>query len=372
MTPQQQEVLRLKDEEGLSYAEIAARLGRNQRTIERQVKTARQARERMQNIDPAIQDSMRAAGTNMVPALAWAKTKNEEGTSYSVLLKPDQDTTSVAERIRDALEGMKPLPRVKPPKDCDSDLLTVYCIADAHIGMYAWAQEAGEDYNTDAAAHRINEWMSRLVDAAPAAETAVVLDVGDLTHADNDTAMTPTSGHVLDVDTRFWRTIDITIQTMARAAERALEKHKNVLVRILPGNHNISAYLAITFALAERWRENPRIEVQKDPSEFWAYEFGRCLVAAHHGHRAKAQKMVLFLADEYPEIWGRTHWRYLFTGHLHHHKAEDIGGVLWRQLRAVAPRDAYAYSNAYASRSQASALTFHKERGEISSIKVGA
>jgi len=143
MTPQQQEVLRLKDEEGLSYAEIAARLGRNQRTIERQVKTARQARERMQNIDPAIQDSMRAAGTNMVPALAWAKTKNEEGTSYSVLLKPDQDTTSVAERIRDALEGMKPLPRVKPPKDCDSDLLTVYCIADAHIGMYAWAQEAG-------------------------------------------------------------------------------------------------------------------------------------------------------------------------------------------------------------------------------------
>jgi len=145
-----------------------------------------------------------------------------------------------------------------------------------------------------------------------------------------------------------------------------------VLVRILPGNHNLSAYLAITFALAERWRENPRIEVQKDPSEFWAYEFGRCLVAAHHGHRAKAQKMVLFLADEYPEIWGRTHWRYLFTGHLHHHKAEDIGGVLWRQLRAVAPRDAYAYSNAYASRSQASALTFHKERGEISSIKVGA
>ena len=39
-----------------------------------------------QNIDPAIQNSMSRVGTQLVPALTWVKTKEEDGVSYSVLL----------------------------------------------------------------------------------------------------------------------------------------------------------------------------------------------------------------------------------------------------------------------------------------------
>jgi hypothetical protein len=58
------------------------------------------------DIDPAIRDSMAAVGTGLVPALAWAKTKFEDGTSYSVLLKPAaEDLPSIMGQMRDAFDG---------------------------------------------------------------------------------------------------------------------------------------------------------------------------------------------------------------------------------------------------------------------------
>ena len=94
------------------------------------------------------------------------------------------------------------------------------------------------------------------------------------------------------------------------------------------------------------------------------------MLAAHHGHGAKADRIVHFIADQYREVWGATRHRFLWTGHLHHHKSQDIGGVQWEQLRAVTARDAYAVSHAYASRAQLQAITYHRDRGEIMRVKV--
>ena len=44
-------------------------------------------------------------------------------------------------------------------------------------------------------------------------------------------------------------------------------------------------------AMAERYRNTPRVTVQREPSEFFVYQFGDVLIAAHHGHRAKAAQM---------------------------------------------------------------------------------
>lgn len=323
-------------------------------------------------IDPAIQASMNEIGTEMVPQLAWLKTKNENGTSYSVLLKPAQpEEADLIDRIRDAFGGMDAAKPVAAPAYNDADLLAVYPLADVHIGMMAWGRETGEDYDTRIAANRVREWVGRCIAASPAAETAVILDVGDLTHADDQMNQTPKSKHVLDVDTRHFRTLDITIATMTAAVDLALAKHKHVLVRILTGNHNPTSFMAVIFAVAAWYRDEPRVTVHKDPSEFFAMEWGNVMLAAHHGDKSKAERMVLFLADQYPEMWGRTRHRFLFTGHLHHHKSADIGGVQWEQLRAVTARDAYAVSHAYAARAQMQGITYHKERGEIQRVKVG-
>lgn len=260
----------------------------------------------MARLDPAIADSMDAVGTNMVPALAWAKTKSKDGTSYSVLLKPQADAESVVERIRSALDGMSVAPAIPAPRHADKDLLTLYPLADVHVGLMSWGRETGEDYNTATACERVRAWVGQCVASAPQSETAIILGVGDLLHADDQRNVTPQSKHQLDVDTRHFKTLDVSIAAIAACVEMALSKHKSVIVRILPGNHDMHSYMAVLFALAERYRENKRVEVQKIPGEFFAHEFGKVMIAAHHGDKAKAQQMVLFLADEYPELWGRT------------------------------------------------------------------
>lgn len=324
--------------------------------------------------DPAVDEAMAAVNTGLVPSVAWIKTKpTDDAPGYSVMLRPAEQTPeSIAQAVRDALEGMTAAPPVSMPEHYDSDLLTVYPLADVHLGMMAWGKETGEAYDTNIAADRVRQWIGRAVDASPSSAEAVILDVGDLTHADDQTNQTPRSKHVLDVDSRHFRTLEVTIYTLAYAVEYALQKHAKVTVRILPGNHNPTSYLTVLFALAERYRDEPRVEVQKVPGEFWVHRFGDCLLAAHHGHGGKPERMVFFLADEYAQMWGQTRHRFLWTGHLHHLKAADIGGVQWEQLRAVTARDAYAISNAYSARAQLQAITLHKDRGEILRVKVAA
>lgn len=321
--------------------------------------------------DPAIQASMAAVGTSMVPALVWAKTKSEDGTSYSTLLKPAAAEDNALDRIREALEGMKPAKLVKPPKDILADLCTVYPIADRHQGMVAWAKETGSAYDSQIASDRLKDWFSRCAASSPNSDTAVILDIGDGEHMDDQNNVTPKSKHQLDVDTRVFKTLDTSVESLAFAVEVALKKHNRVIVRILPGNHNPTLYMAVMFALGERYRNEPRVEVQKVPGEFFVHTFGECLLSAHHGDKGKAERMVLFLADEYAKEWGQTKYRFLWTGHLHHHKSADVGGVKWEQLRAMTERDAYAVANAFCARAQLNAITLHKSRGEIQRVSVG-
>jgi hypothetical protein len=365
-----QEAIDLWREHGKSVRKAADASGLNYYTYASRLEKAKKLG---MHLDPAVRDSMSAVNTGMVPALVWAKTKSQDGTSYSTLLKPEQDTPdSIADRLRTALEGMEPALPISAPEQTLANLLTVYPLADVHAGMRAWGKETGEDYDTDIATNRVREWVGRAVEASPASETAVILGLGDLLHADDQQNMTPRSKHVLDVDTRHFKTLDVTIQALAYGIEYAAQKHARVIVRILPGNHDITAYMAIMFALHERYRENPRIEVQKIPGEFFVMRHGNCLVAAHHGHGAKPERMVMFLADEHAEDWGKTRHRFLFTGHLHHLKMADIGGVQWMQLRAITAKDAYAAGNAYSARASLEAITFDADQGEIQRVRVSA
>lgn len=302
----------------------------------------------------------------------WLHNYNEDGKKIGATYwkAPEVAPEEIAERLMQTLSGIEVVPLIPAPPQVEANLVTVYPLADVHIGMMSWGRETGEDYDTSIATERLRNWISRAVDSAPKSGHAVILGAGDLTHADDQSNMTPRSKHVLDVDTRHFKTLDATISAVAYCAEYAASKHERVTIRILPGNHDMNTYMAVMFALSERYRDNPRIEVQKEPGEFWVHQHGKCLLAAHHGHGGKPERMVMFLADEYATIWGATKHRVIWTGHMHHAKMADIGGATWEQLRAVTARDAYAVSNAYVARSQLQAITFDLEQGEVHRVKV--
>ena len=83
---------------------------------------------------------------------------------------------------------------------------------------------------------------------------------------------------------------------------------------------------------------------------------------------AIADEPVVFYSN-HPGWWDPI--TFLFTGHLHHHKSQEIGGMLWEQLPAITARDVYATSNAYTGRARLSGITYHRTRGEVSRVTIG-
>lgn len=363
------ETFRVWNEVGRVNTKAAEVLGISESSVRRHVKEA----ERRKDRDPAVSAGMTAVGTGIVPSGMWIKTgRDEDGVSRSIFIRPQQETPQeVLERIKAAFEGMEPAAPVSPPEHVLEELCTVYCLADMHIGQMSWGREVGVSYDTKIAVTRLREWLGRLVAASPSSKEAVILDVGDTTHMDDNTNQTPRSKHVLDVDSRYFRTIEETVAALSDAVELTLAKHEKVTLVILEGNHSPHSCIALMFALAERYRLNPRVTVRKEPGSFWAYQFGKNMLAAAHGDKAKPERMVMFMADEHAEIWGNTRHRFLWSGHFHSAKMEDIGGVKHERLRAMTSRDAYAYSHAYVARSQLQAITLHAETGELQRSYVG-
>lgn len=367
-----QETVRVWRENDCRATEAAKAIGINAKTFDSRLQ---KARARGFVLSDGARGVVEKAGLSGTEARGgWLHSYDDEGKKIGATYWKAEEigAADLIDQIRDAFTDIPAAPVVAAPLHKAKNLVTVYPIADAHIGMMAWGKETGEDYNTKIAVNRLQNWIGACIAASPPSETAIILDVGDLTHADDYTSQTPRSKHVLDTDTRHFKTLDLTIHGLNTAVELALRKHKRVIVRILPGNHDPHAYLAVMFAMAERWRDNPRVEVQKVPGEFYVERFGSVLIAAHHGDKAKAERIVMYLADAYRQMWGETPHRYLFTGHLHHHKSADIGGVQWEQLRAMTAKDAYAVAHAYSARAQLQAITYDMDKGEVSRVKVGA
>ena len=322
---------------------------------------------RHRNTDPAIRDSMDAVGTGLVPALTWAKTKSEDGTSYSVLLKPPPVEDNILDRIGAAFEGMAAAPVVAAPRSIMADLLTLYPVFDAHIGMQAWGKDTrGEDYDLKIATSQMSAAFEKLFAITPNSSEAVVLIGGDFFHIDDQRNETPASKHNLDVDGRFFKVIDEGVAVLKRIIPRVLEKHQTVSVRVLRGNHDEHSHLMLTYALFEHFRDNPRCTVEKSPQlDLFMRQWGKCAIFAHHGDRRfKAETAALYLSDVC-EFWSATRHRHMFTGHIHHETGKDVGPMKWESLRAFCPPDNYAATMGYASRRALQAITFHREDGLV-------
>lgn len=368
MTPRQREAVEAFKRTG-SVTDAAREIGINRRDMQRMLDRAGMTGDVREDyrIDPAIADSMKAAGTNMVPSLAWVKVPaKDEEPGYSVMLRPEaEQPEAVAERIRAALEGMLPAEPVPPHENVMADLCAVYPLMDAHIGMMAWGRETGsQDYDLDHAAQDMRHAFAKVLALTPAAERAVLLIGGDYFHSDDTRSETPANRHKLDVDGRFWKVLDVGIGIIAETVARLLAKHAKLHVRVLRGNHDPHSSMTLNFALAERYRNEGRVTIEKDPRDLFMMQWGKCAIFAHHGDKGKPQQMALYLSDVCP-FWSQTRHRHYLTGHVHHDQAKDLGPLRYESLRAFCPPDAYAAGMGYGGRRALQSMTFHKVDGLV-------
>jgi len=280
--------------------------------------------------------------------------------------KPGTSTDHVVEALKAVFEAYKGDARLAPaPKHTDEDLLSVYPIADQHNGLLAWGKESGEDYDLKIGADRLRSCMSRLVSQSPASKHALILNLGDWQHNDDGRNMTPRSGNILDVDSRYFKILTTGVQLMVDCIDLALKKHQFVIVRNLPGNHDPHASIALTVALAAFYANNPRVTVDQDPSDFFFHRFGKTLLGATHGHKLKPDRMAMTMACQMKEDWGATDYHYFYFGHVHHEQAKEVAGVRVESFQTLAAKDAYHAGAGYQSGQSLTSITIHITDGEI-------
>jgi len=323
--------------------------------------------------DPAVKDAMRHVGTGIVPNGMWIKTKpTDDAPGYSVYLRPshaENDAEGILTAIREGLADLPPAAVVAPVAAPDN-LCAIFPVADLHIGMLADSEEVRADWDTKIARRLFEETFARIVSMTPPAGVAVLAQLGDLTHSDDQRNVTPQSGHQLDVDTRYFLILRRAVAAMKAAIETLRARYPLVIYRGCRGNHDLTAHYAVTLALAEYYRDVPGVQIVDQAGEFFVHEFGTNMVLLHHGDRAKPERLVHFAAAEWPDIWGRTRHRLALSGHVHHARAIEIGGMAFESVGTIIPRDAYAYSHAYSARRALVSITLDRDQGEVSRARV--
>lgn len=293
----------------------------------------------------------------------WVKSK--EGLDQESVLE------ALVEGITIGLAGVSAEPVEAPADDqVFEDLMTVYPMGDPHLGMYAWAAEAGEDFDTEIARRDLVTATKRLVACAPPSKTALIVNLGDFFHADGLDNRTARSGNALDVDTRMSKVWAIGIEAMVECIEAAKRRHQKVVVRNEIGNHDDHTSLMLSLALNQTYKDDHRVIIDTSPAKFFYYRFGKCLVGTTHGDTVRLPKLPGIMACDQSVAWGRTVHRYWYTGHFHSTKVEEYPGVVVEQFRTLAAKDAWTAGAGYRAGRDMRAIVLHKDHGEVERHRV--
>lgn len=304
--------------------------------------------------------------------------KKPDGSEEMLLswVKTNQDTEKLAKIMQAAIEAMaEDIPRVQPtpaPEYGNSNLCNCYVITDYHMGLLAWHEEAGHDWDLKLAEDTLIKWFAQAVALSPDAETGVFAQLSDFLHADGLEPLTPASKHVLDVDTRFQKVVRTVIRVLRRIIDILLAKHKFLHIKMADANHDPVSQIWLREWLHAMYENEPRVTVDRSPSPYNAYEFGKVALFFHHGHKRKVTNVSEVFAAQFREMFGRTLHAYAHMGHLHSVDVKENNLMIVEQHRTLAPADAYAARGGWLSGRDAQVITYHKEYGEVSRVKINS
>lgn len=289
----------------------------------------------------------------------WLKGKVDEGKRAALI---EEWADSLADRVKAA-------PAIKTPRDYNKDLLAVVPLGDPHFGMLAWAKECGESFDLSEAERLTRGAIDYLVDNGPAADTCLVINTGDLFHADDNTNRTPAHQNQLDVDGRPEQILLAAYDCFAYCLERLAQKHKRVIFWNVIGNHDPNIAKAFTVVLHAHFRKTPRVEVCMEPGYFKYLRFGKVFIGSTHGDKAKPDDLPAIMADDRKEDWGASEYRYWYIGHFHHKRIQEHRGCIVEVCRTLAGRDAWHTGMGYRAGRDLQMIVHHRNYGESIRIR---
>jgi hypothetical protein len=287
---------------------------------------------RKMNLDQAIADSMTAVGTGLIPALTWAKTKNSDGTSYSVLLKPQQETPQdYIAALQEGLDDITPgqYAETVSALPVASGSLLVMDLADVHVGKLTVQSETGYEYSRDAAVSRMLRGTQALLRKAQGHGVARVLFVlgNDILHVDGAKRQT-TSGTPQDTHGSIHEMYRDAQAAYIAAIEACAVDHIVDLI-YCPSNHDWLMGWALANSIGAWFRNHPNVNsseysLSEMHRKYYRYEGN--LIGLTHGDGAKEADLYALMMTEARSHVSDAQHRYWYLHHFHH-KIRKAQGV---------------------------------------------
>ncbi|EBJ5824669.1 winged helix-turn-helix domain-containing protein [Salmonella enterica] len=362
------EQLRQELNAGLGPTEIAKKYNMSRRNV--QLRSARLAKKGVghgRDVSHLVPDGYKIKGTSSLV--------DEFGNTKLQWVKTDTDAERQVELMRAVVDGMKsditPVSVVPPPKKLPNEkLLNLYTVSDFHLGMLAWADESGDDWDMKIAEDLFSKWFDAAFQKAPDAGVGVINLLGDFAHFDSLAAVTPASGHVLDADTRYQKLVRYMIRMVRRVVNMALVKHKSVHLLIVQGNHDESGMIWLAEMFNTLYDNEPRVFVDTSPDVYKMVQHGKTTLFFHHGHKARFDAIEPVMIAKFRKAFGESVYSYAHVGHLHHQKIVESRNMIVEQHRTLAAKDAYASRGGWMSGRSANVITYSAEYGEVARLTI--
>lgn len=353
---------------GMKNVDIARKYGISDRVIRiRKAKLAKKGVGHGRDVSHLVPDGYKIKGTSSLV--------DEFGNTKLQWVKTDTDAERQVELMKAVIEGMKseitPVAPVKAARaKRDDKLLNLYTVSDFHLGMLAWADESGDDWDMKIAEDLFSRWFDAAFQKAPDAGTGVINLLGDFAHFDSLDAVTPESRHVLDADTRYQKLVRYMIRMVRRVVDMALVKHHTVKLLIVQGNHDpvVSVWLAEMFTVL--YSNDSRVIVDTSPDVYKMVQHGKTTLFFHHGHKARFDAIEPVMIAKFRKAFGESVYSYAHVGHLHHQKIVESRNMIVEQHRTLAAKDAYASRGGWMSGRSANVITYSAEYGEVARLTI--
>jgi hypothetical protein len=270
-------------------------------------------------------------------------------------------------------ELRKPATR-KPPKR--EGLWQVLPIGDLHMAKYAWRRTTGGgDYDLGIAERRVKEAAGELLAVGdsykPSRRTIAFL--GDIFHYDTPGGTT-TSGTPLERDGRLQKMIEVACESLLGVVEQSAAACLTDVI-VVNGNHDETLSWAFQRILAERFRNDRRVEVSLEYTGRQYASHGKNLLGFCHGHKAK-KKLPQIMALERPREWSGSLCREWHTGHYHSQAAEwqrpieTLESVIVRCCPSLSEPDDWHSENGFIGSRQAMETFLYRPEGGLVALHV--
>tara|TARA_R100000388_G_scaffold36596_1_gene28464 strand:+ start:4637 stop:5695 length:1059 start_codon:yes stop_codon:yes gene_type:complete len=300
----------------------------------------------------------------------WYKSKK-----FSIFAKPNEfNHKDFLDSIENLISKYSPsYPSIDYPKKEDGHLLIINP-ADVHIGKYSNPKETGGEYNIKIAKERVREGVKGILRNAEGfpIEKIVFCIGNDILHVDN-VFNTTTKGTKQDVEGKWFEHFTEALELYVEVIE--------MLIQIAPveaihsmSNHDYMSGFHLAHALKSWYRNTEAVKVDAEPNPRKYFSWKNSLVGLSHGDGAKLNNLPLLMAQEKPNKWANSKYRYWYLHHLHHKNrykflsSFDNIGVTVEFLRSPSYADSWHHQKGYTGSIKAVEGFIHNSFGQIAHL----